>query len=256
MRAVFCGDFHSGHMFGLTPPSFFTNGIAAASQREMFTRYKGWVEKYHQPDVLVLTGDLIDGKAPGSGGSELITADRVNQVDMAIELVDMWQAKEIYSVAGTAYHSGKNEDWERIIASHTNAIFDDQIFVKMHNHTFHVRHHTGRSSVPYGKFTPVAKEALWQHLWAEKKKWPSADYIVRGHVHYYSLCEFHDWHAITCPALCGKTNYGRRRCNGLVDFGLLVFDITPEDIVMHKEIVPLHNEKPELHIVGDDNDHN
>jgi len=88
------------------------------------------------------------------------------------------------------------------------------------------RHHVGRSGIPHGRHTAVAKERLTNLLWAARGEYHLANAVIRSHVHYHAFCGDPDWIAMTTPALQGYgSKYGARRCTGLVDVGMVHFDI-------------------------------
>ena len=61
---------------------------------------------------------------------------------------------------------------------------------------------------------------------------PLADVVLRGHVHYHEFTGNSQGLAITCPSLQGwGSKFGQRQCEGIVDTGLLWFDIRPGDTV-------------------------
>lgn len=242
-RVIAVSDLHSGHVAGITPPEYQYQEVDDSStkhnkwaklQRELWLQYINLLEKYKPFDVGFALGDLIDGKGSRSGSTELISADRHAQVDMAYrsltEITD--RSKDNFKwvgVYGTGYHtSGEGgEDWETLVAEKCN-------FAKMGSHEsvdvngciFDLRHHVGSSSIPHGRFTASAKERLWNVLWHERDLRPKANVILRGHVHYATYCGEPGWLAMTLPALQGMgTKYGSRYCSGTVHWGVTIFDV-------------------------------
>jgi hypothetical protein len=143
---------------------------------------------------------------------------------MAVDAVAASKAKKVIIVAGTAYHVGQGEDFEELIAESAKAeAFSGQEFVEVDGVIFHFKHHVGSSSIPHGRHTPVARDAVWNALWAEQGRQPRARVICRSHVHYFSHCGGSNWDGFTTPALQAANTYYGRRCSGLVDFGFLVF---------------------------------
>jgi hypothetical protein len=115
---------------------------------------------------------------------------------------------------------------------------------------FDLKHHVGSSGVPHTRATPVKRDELWNLLWAEAGDQPRGQFIVRSHVHY---CEgAYKWigpkrvEAMTTPALQAMgTRYGARRCSGIVNWGLLVFDIDESGRIVDRceYIIPLASTK-------------
>ena len=115
-KRVFVGsDSHCGHRAGLTPPKFQARGGFGkweALQAELWDFYMEKLYKWKPFDIAILNGDLTDGKGQRTGGSELITADRFKQAEIAYQAFREIGAKKYRLVAGTPYHSGMEEDFE------------------------------------------------------------------------------------------------------------------------------------------------
>lgn len=238
-RLVVVSDFHCGHLVGLTPPQWWITAKKAGeehypsairrTQKRMWGGYVASLNELKPIDVLVVNGDCIDGKGPRSGGTELITADREVQAKMAAQCIAQAQAKQVIMTYGTAYHAGDEEDWENIVASDVKA---DKIgsheWIDIEGQIFDFKHKISRSTIPHGRHTAVARDRLWNLLWAERREQPKASVIVRSHVHYYNHCGGHNWLAMTTPALqAAGTKFGARMVSGVVDLGFVHFDVYP-----------------------------
>lgn len=229
-RVLVISDFHCGHEVGLTPPKW--NPEYAADHMTQYRAYM-WkqfataVQALKPIDVLVCNGDLVDGRSEKTGGLELIVLDRALQAKMAVEVIKFCEAKKVFVTRGTDYHVGKEESWENLVANDLGAErIGDVINLDVEGLMFNFRHHIGGSQTPIGRTTPLARELVWNALWAQHKGFPQADVIVRSHVHYHSFAGFPGCLAITTPALQGYgTRYGERRLSGLIDFGFVYFDI-------------------------------
>jgi len=185
------------------------------------------VEKIKPPvDLLIANADLIDGRGELSGSRELITPDRKIQAEMAIDCLKVWEARKVICTYGTAYHTGRLEDWEVLISQALGGEIHSHPFIKIEGVTFDVKHKASRSSIPHGRGTPIAKERLWNVLWnLENERQPLADILLRSHIHYYSYIGGDGWLAMTLPALQGSTMYGAREVSGTINWGLVEFRI-------------------------------
>jgi len=174
-------------------------------------------------DVLLVMGDAIDGSADKSKGTEAITTDRMEQADWATECIKYTKAKKVHMVAGTPYHVGQQEDWERVIGDRLGAEFTGQDWLDIDGVVFNVRHKVGSSSIPHGRHTAISRQKMWEVLWKDTAGYPESDILLRGHVHFFSYCGgcySNNWLAMTLPALQGPgSRYGVRQCEGLVHFG-------------------------------------
>lgn len=254
-RGAIIADLHSGHLVGLTPPRWQFKVDEemrdewddaeilrwekwARIEKELWNEYTRLVRKHSPLDFLIVNGDMIDGRGGKSGGTELITTDRNKQADMAADAIARWNVKHVCMTYGTPYHSSQEgEDWEDTVADKTKHKLGRKGIkaeVKIGSHewidvnglVFDVKHKVGTSGVPYGRHTAVAKDQLWNQLWAERELQPKSDVIVRSHTHYFDYCGGVDWLGMTTAALQGMgSKFGARQMSGLVDWGIVMFEV-------------------------------
>ena len=237
-RLVAIGDFHCGHYSGLTPPGWdgprqaekFPNRYNA--RRMVWDWYTETLKSLGKIDILLVNGDIIDGRGEKSGGTELLEIDPLEQIEMAIDCIQQANAKKIVMTFGTQYHTGIETDFEQVAANrlHNCVKIGGEDTYNVNGWLINARHHVGRSSIAHGRFTPLAKEHVFGNImWAAREEYPMADIILRSHVHYFIFCggaEPKPWLALTLPALQsygGK--FGTRRMTGTVDIGMVVFDL-------------------------------
>ena len=235
-RVVVLADLHCGHRVGLTPPKWWKAEAATkwvATQRACWQWYVDTLEYLTPVNVLVVNADCIDGRGERSGGTELIEPDRNRQLAMAVDCINHAEAKRIVMTRGTPYHTGEAEDFEDIIATQLDASIGDHEWYDINGVVLDVKHAIGNSSIPHGRYTPLGRADLWNSLWSERDLQPRADIIIRSHVHAHNyiggMRNGKPWLAMTTPALQGMgTKFGARKCEGLVDFGLVQIDIEPD----------------------------
>lgn len=221
-------DLHSGHKTGLTHPDWHVDKKCELRkvQWELWNTYRQMIKPYVGCDCLLILGDCIDGKGSRSGGTELLVTDRHEQCEMAERAINEINAKNIVMVYGTPYHTGDEEDFEGSIARHINAKIGGHEWVDVEGVVFDIKHKIGSSTIPHGRHTAIAKEVLWNMLWSERDESPKSDIILRGHVHYHAGAFGSDWLGMTMPALQGMgSKYGVRQCSGLIDFGVIGFQV-------------------------------
>jgi len=239
-RVVIISDMHCGHRAGLTPPSWQCKNEAGhvwqkflQVQEECWKLYIAEVKKLKPVHLLIVNGDCIDGRGEKSGGVELITGDRQEQCDMAVECIKVWNAEHVAMTRGTNYHVGAEEEWEDRIARDVGAKIGDHEWIDVNGFVWDVKHHIGSSQVPHGRGTSLARDVLWNQLWANAGEQPRGDFLVRSHCHYwegqYRMLGGKRVEAVITPALQAMgTRFGARRCSGSVHWGLLAFDISSE----------------------------
>ena len=236
-RVVVLSDPHCGHIAGLTPPDWWDlpHTVKFRAQMEEIWIWYGWLMEVLKPDTVFCIGDMLDGMGKKSGGTEQITLEWLAQVNMAYEVVRATGAKICQMVYGTGYHTGQENDYEDILCAKLNdngikSCISGHGFPKVHNIQFDIKHKIGASSVPHGRSTALMKSKLWNSLWAERGQQPTADVLLRGHAHYFDYVGNQQYLAVICPALSGwGSKYGVRQCEGIVDTGLIWFDIYDGD---------------------------
>jgi hypothetical protein len=247
-------DFHCGHKAGLTPKGYLPEEPAEERARWInankayYNWYNHHIRKYGPYDIIFLNGDLLDGTGKKSGGTEQITTDMEEQCDMAVKIIrEIPKNKkcEIVITRGTSYHVGDSEDWENIIAERVGAAIGEHEWVEVEGVVFDLKHHpAGSSGLPHGRHTGVARDRLWNIMWAERELQPKADIFIRSHVHYHNFAGGPDWLGMTTPALQGfGSRYGARRCTGLVDFGFVTFQVNKGTYTWQPIIAKLEEQK-------------
>ena len=254
-RVVALGDLHCGHRAGLTPPEWqwpIRGGTKERNrwgkvQRELWTEYMKIVEEIKPPvDVLIANGDLIDGRGEASGGLELITANRIRQAEMAYDALSVWEARKVVVTIGTPYHVGQYERLERELAKDLGGEAYNHAFVDVDGVVFDCKHKIGRSTIPHGRGTPIARDRLWNVLRADRDEEPRADVVLRSHVHYFRYAGEVDWLAMILPALQAATEYGERACTGTVDWGVVSFEVENGGYQWRAHVKPLDANKARI----------
>lgn len=227
IRVLAMSDTHCGHTIGLTPPEW--DKSEKVEHYRMRRAIWDWYEKNvpQKPDVLIFNGDAIDGKGPGSGGSEQMYMDWDDQVEMVADIINRLKPGSVYMAYGTGYHTGKDKDYEDDVAKLVNAkSIGGEGDLDIRGTNFNYKHHLGRSSVPHSRATAVLRDALWNMIWADRGEYPKAHVLIRSHVHYHQFAGDADLLAMTLPALQGYgTKFGGRRMTGTVDVGFVTFSV-------------------------------
>jgi len=249
-RIVAISDLHCGHRVGLTPPDYAGRSTSKwnKAQRELWKQYVRMVGKHGPADILLVLGDVIDGRGEKSGSTELITTDRLEQGKMAADCINMWDAKDIVMVFGTAYHTGTKEDFETPVAEMVKANkIGGQEWVRVDRVMFDLKHFIGTSAIPHGKGTPLSKEWLWNLVWNLRSEQPLVDVFLRGHVHAFDFVGNDNYLAITLPALQGLgSKFGARIPNKRVDFGIVYFDVEGDRYTWGWDIVVVDAQRPRI----------
>lgn len=236
-RVVIISDLHCGHQAGLTHPDWNPPFAKSAPRyklyrlrRTLWQFYTQVMEELQPINTLIINGDATEGKGKKSGGRELLTADRIEQSDMGIAAVEEAKAKEVVMSFGTPYHAGNSEQFEKLIAKGVGArSITHHGWHDVNGVIFDYRHAVSRSSIPHGRYTPLARERLWNILQTEHEDHPKAQVIIRSHVHYFAFCGGSNWLGVITPALQAYTEFGEGQVSGTIDMGVVWFDVPSPD---------------------------
>lgn len=229
-RMLIISDLHSGHRYGLATLEDCCNSV----QRKAWEFVEAGLIKHGPFDVIFCNGDAIDGNASKNGGIELMTTDRHEQIQIAErvlrKMAEVSNSTPLYYFTkGTPYHTGKEEDWECVLAQRfqrpNEVNIQARFILNVGGVKFDFKHKIGRSSLPHGRATAILREALMSVVKERYEKREPIDVIVRSHVHYHMLTEDKEIVALTTPALQVNSAYGQLECDGLTDFGFLVVEV-------------------------------
>jgi hypothetical protein len=139
--------------------------------------------------MLILTGDLVDGRNPKGQGCGLFSPKLSDQVEASIELTRKFaeRADVTLRVSGTDYHDDIHNpllalDLELRVAK-VRQVFN----LRMPNgHILNVAHHPKGGGVMY-EGTKLDQEQRLMRLAADVGKVPKARWIVRAHLHTFRV---------------------------------------------------------------------
>lgn len=250
-RVLLWGDSHCGSNVGLTPPAYQTKFTPnpkteehrtlnkwANLQKECWDWYIAKLNMLKPIDKLFYLGDGIDGTGHRCGGTDLIYVDRKIQVRMAIEAIEVAEAKEMTMVYGTPYHTGESEDFELDIAQHFDCKIGGHEWEEVNSCMFDLKHKQSNCKNPAtGLWNEIVDHREWDRLGEQ----PGADIIVRAHTHRFCMIRLEDCMGISIPGLQAYgTKFGARQCSRKVQFGLVALDVWPDgEIMEHIHIAKL-----------------
>ena len=235
-RIVVISDLHSGHILGLTPPAWDAERPdrpaeylrkAYMQRRHIWDFYSKTLKDLRPIHALIVNGDAIDGSGERQAGREMLVVDKNDQCEVAAECIKEARAKNVLLTYGTGAHTGKDVDFEKNIAKFVEAAKVESVgHLLVNDVLIHYRHYIPGSQVPHTRSTAISRDHLWNVLWASRGEYPQADIIVRSHNHYFNHCGDGTWLGVTTPGLQGYGSiYGARQFSGLVDIGMVWFDI-------------------------------
>ena len=243
-RVVIISDMNCGHRVGLTHPTHQPDVSPDASRGkkklgeervQMWKWFAKTIGALRPINTLIVNGDCVEGKGARSGGTELLSADVGDQAGMAADVINYVGAERVCMTYGTPYHVGQIEtDWEDVVFSRVeNAVkIEAEGHYDVNGLQIVCKHYIGNTSSPASRGTALSNAQVKQMFWAARKQQPTANLIVRSHVHRAFCIQdpAANFMALTTPALqgCGS-KYGSRQCDGLpVDFGIVSVDVVSE----------------------------
>jgi hypothetical protein len=198
----YVSDLHCGSHFGLWPESRLPND----ENRHVAVRYLNecfqyMVAKWPMLDLLILNGDLIDGKQRKDKGVSLFTPDMSEQVDGAIDVLRplIAKAKRVVRCKGTPYHEGFDGALCQLDEAFGVGLVDQVLDIELNpGRILNVAHH------PNG--TPELEMRLASQRAAESKL-HLPTWIVRAHKHDYYELKREQMHYIGMPCFEMPTPY-------------------------------------------------
>lgn len=200
---VFLGDTHAGSKFAPWPEEWLPSDPARYPgvrylNRTLAAAYDALPATI---DLLVLTGDLIDGPQRKSASTGIFTTSLGEQVEAATEILRpvTSRARVVMRVDGTPYH----EEFHNALAALDEALgvsLRRQIIdIDLAGEILNVAHHPTGGSVLY-KGTGVDRELLWAELAAARGKVNRPRWVVRAHKH--SFLRLEDTHSTGISLPC------------------------------------------------------
>lgn len=187
----FIGDTHCGSHWGLWPKDDLPgNRKKYKGVRYLNECFDDLVGKWPELDLLILMGDLVDGKQRKSSGTGLFTTKMSEQVEGAIEVFKplIKKCKKVIRVTGTPYHEefdGCLKDFDKEFNIKTA---EQVLDLNLNGNILNVAHHPASGSTLYYG-TAVDKESLWSTVSCAEKNTPQARWIVRAHKHNWIFQE-------------------------------------------------------------------
>lgn len=221
-------DAHCGSEGGLTPPSYFDrhpNKESREMAKERWTTFQSLLQPHRPFCGALIGGDMIDGDGRLSGYLGPIVPDRLEQVDMAEEVVNSLGATRHRFAAGTPSHVGKRENFEQVLAVRFGRECEDTVSLVMRGDLIDLRHKPERSSTLLRHRAAaagrIADDLAQQVATGNRSRLPNI--VLRGHAHYHAEAIRPAMHGdsrqpecrvVQLPCLQAFSSYGAKACGG------------------------------------------
>lgn len=259
---VVISDIQFGHKLAVAPDEFQVSQLPPASPTwekpnsvgsALLRAWKVVVKEWAEPDILVINGEPIEGQQPRNKGIEVYTSNLDDQLEGAKTLIEMFNAKRIYSTRGTDYHVMLNgipleETFGKMVGAQKVGGYHApyELYLEEEGVRFNFAHHVGGSQVWQYRGTPITREMLLAKV-NESHKWPST-VIIRSHVHYYWFVGSTSHLGMITPCWQLQTWYAyRRTASGMVpDIGAVRFKVEDGGFDWEAKLFKLPEFRPPL----------
>lgn len=219
----------------MLPPSYW-NEHTPQAVKWLWQTYKWAIGEMGHVDLLVLTGDLVEGKARKSDGTGVYTADMSGQTAIAMEcLAEIApHADRIIRVVGTPYHEGFDGTLRALDerygikrpSNRMDEIARNIVLDPVRELVLNVKHAPEGGDALY-QGTIRDRETLWARISESYHGTPHASILVRGHVH--CCTSFHSGdisiHTVPCFKLQDAYAMGRKQYRWMPEIGCLRIDL-------------------------------
>lgn len=220
---------HVGHKGGLCGPdnwqSMETDDPKLLAIGTIHRQVYGWWKQEIlplRPDVVIHSGDIIDGPQGKSDGRDLWSTDQGEQAESAVRLLKpLVRNAKFFVVEGSEYHDPEGREAQ--IARELGAeCCTPHAFVDINGVMFDCKHKITGGNVPSSR--PAMRTAMLQNLlWCRKGGQPLADIIVRGHMHEYYFEGDSQYTGIVVPGMQWFSKFGQLNVQRTISVGCVFF---------------------------------
>jgi len=165
---------------------YFPNQI----QKDIYKRWEMMVDEAPRPDILLLNGDLVDGKNYKENGMGSWTTDSLLQARVLADLVKMLKPRQIIATSGSPYHSDNNPNVDKIATEMCGGTFmGGYANININGKRIYAQHKVSvsKSSWQY-RSTPLGRALVLAAL--NEKEMGHYDIVLKSHAHYFCYCGF------------------------------------------------------------------
>jgi len=245
-RIVVISDLHIGHRRALTPKEYFSNALTNDFQRWVLGSWDDFVQRYRDPDILILNGDLADGSQVKSLGVEAISTSLDTQEEMAVGLLRELISKEkteIYGINGSGYHGGMGQGtcMDKRITEALGGKFKGKTFtLPIGKELIQFAHGSGGGVTCPDTY--IRREVQLAQKTAGKRGSRLPSLLIRSHGHLYQTIGDAATVAYMTPCWEYPTEFMQSKTvNFLPDIGGLIIEIE-EDTKIFPRLYPMPDE--------------
>jgi len=207
------GDTHCGSYWGLWPANRLPEFPEHSGVRYLNACYEHLLATLPKKiDLLVLTGDLIDGTQRKSEGCGLFSARLGDQVDGAVETLAplVQRATVTVRLEGTPFHEGFQGAVQALDVALGVDHVDQVVDLELDGVSMNAAHHPSGGGTLYAG-TGTDREALWSQIAMASGKVADAYWIVRAHRHNYIHQQTQHRGVVALPCFELATPYAKKQ---------------------------------------------
>jgi hypothetical protein len=245
---VAIGDTHVGNEGAIMPEEVNSEDICEGRNRRYFPnkiqkillgKWYEMCDTYPKPDVLIINGDLVDGKNYKDTGLGTWTTDSLLQAKALSDLVKILKPRKIIATSGSAYHSDRNPNIDRIATELCGGTFKGgYASLKIGNQRIYAQHKVtvSKSSWQY-RTTPIARALVLAAL--QESDFGHYNIVLKSHAHYFTYAGFTNALAMILPCWKAYDQFGDTNIEfnspaiGYVAFSFNGDDFSFDHHVMH-----------------------
>jgi hypothetical protein len=192
------GDLHVGNEGAIMPEEIESDPANPGKSRRHFaqgiqkTLIKKWyemVDECPRPDVLLLNGDLIDGKNYKDSGLGVWTTDMHLQAAALADLVKMLKPRQIIATSGSPYHTDRNPNMDRIAVEKCGGTFKGGFAsVNFDGLRVYAQHKVSVSKIWQYRTTSIARALVMATL--NEPEYGHYNILLKSHAHYFTYAGF------------------------------------------------------------------
>ncbi len=215
-KIMIVSDFHCGSHYGLLHPRHWSD-VTPEPVKWLWDKYLETMKIFGKMDLLILNGDLIDGRQSRAESTGLYTANLGEQVEQAIECIEPFAGKaaRIIRTTGTSYHEGYHSAMNAldkhfgIDPVDTNRLIMRDIMLD-ENLVLNVKHQPDGGFAIY-RGTVMDREIIWRTISETVHYQPRAHILIRSHLHHAASFVSLNKEIHITPCWCLQQPYARMR---------------------------------------------
>jgi hypothetical protein len=220
--------------------------FANATQKKLIQKWYDMCDEVQKPDVLLLNGDLVDGKNYHETGMGCWTTDVTLQAQVLTDLVKMIKPRKIVATSGSPYHSDRNPNMDRIATLGCGGTFQGGFAsININDKRIYAQHKVSvsKSSWQY-RATPIGRALVLAAL--NEKEMGHYHIVLKSHAHYYCCVSFSDSLGMILPAWKAYDAFGDTNIEfanpalGYVRFDFDGNDFTFSHSIFHMKSKDIH----------------